>query len=107
MEFKDAVRSFYKRYTDFEGRSSRSEYWWPVLFIWGAIFVLVLVIGAFASIPGIGEILAGIGALAYIIFALANLIPMISVMVRRLHDQNQSGWLALLMFVDVVSIIQQ
>jgi len=30
--FVDAVKMFFRRYVDFQGRSSRAEYWWVILF---------------------------------------------------------------------------
>ena len=33
MGFTDAVRSAFNKYAVFEGRASRSEYWWFGLFV--------------------------------------------------------------------------
>ena len=46
VSFPDAVKMFFTRYVDFQGRSRRSEYWWVVLF--NLIVSLVLVGLAFA-----------------------------------------------------------
>lgn len=110
MGFGEAVRIFFQRYTDFQGRSRRSEYWWVVLAL--VIFVLVasFLIGLLGGLAGgslnpIGYLLAGIFGLAY----LGIIIPLIALMVRRFHDLNQTGWLALvfilLNFVPIVSLL--
>jgi len=42
MELGDAIKTFYRCYADFEGRSSRSEYWWVALYRYFVMFVLAL-----------------------------------------------------------------
>ena len=96
MGMMEAIQSFFARYTDFQGRSRRSEYWWVILAIWLAAIVagvLLSVLGGLAggSLNPIGYLLSGIFGLAY----LAIIIPAIALMVRRFHDLNQTGWLAL------------
>lgn len=92
MGMNEAVRSFFKRYTDFQGRSRRAEYWWPMLFFFLVYLALIAVITVASALGSLGEIIAMIGGLAYLVFALGVLIPSIAVMVRRLHDLDKSGW---------------
>lgn len=97
MGFGEAVRTFFQRYTDFQGRSRRSEYWWVVLALiifFGIGGVIAVVLGGVAGggdLNPIGMLLIGILGLAY----LAIIIPNIALMVRRFHDLNQTGWLVL------------
>ena len=94
----------YRRYAEFTGRSRRKEYWMFVLF---NVLVVVAIsavlgrtsytrVGMFAStwtdVSGLGGILIGL-------FRLASFIPGLAVAVRRLHDQDKSGWLLLLAFI--------
>ena len=92
MGMNEAVRSFFKRYTDFQGRSRRAEYWWPMLFFILVYLALIAVITVASALGSIGEIIAMIGGLAYLVFALGVIIPSIAVIVRRLHDLDKSGW---------------
>jgi len=98
--FGDAIRMFYSRYTDFQGRSSRSEYWWMQL----AILLVALVAGALIGLTGgfsgggmstIGTIFAAILGLAF----LAHIVGLLALSVRRFHDLNQTGWLVLIFAV--------
>jgi uncharacterized membrane protein YhaH (DUF805 family) len=91
-----------RRYLDFSGRSSRSEFWLFVLFT-VIIFVVAMILDRFvlgSEGPG----------LLYFIAAIVHLIPGISVSVRRLHDIDRTGlwvllfWLAPLL-VSLVGII--
>lgn len=83
MNFMTAVKvCLTQKYCDFEGRASRSEYWWFQLFC-----LLIVVIG-FVISEKLGWIaLAGIA------------LPTISAGVRRLHDTNRSGWISLISFI--------
>ena len=94
-----------KRYADFSGRSPRSEYWWFALFQWVGYIVAIVTLfsaGAMSSGPvGLGT--AFWGALIVIgVAAFGLFIPNLAVMVRRLHDQDLSGWFCLLFFVPYV-----
>jgi uncharacterized membrane protein YhaH (DUF805 family) len=68
-------------YAQFEGRASRSEYWWFYLFT-------VLATAAADTFGGT------VGNLA----SLAFFLPGLALMVRRLHDVGRSGWWVLILF---------
>ncbi len=97
MGFVDAIKAFYKNYVKFDGRSSRSEYWWPQLY-----FILLYVVILAGSV--LGETIGGILALIIGLIILASIIPAISVTIRRLHDNDKSGWFFLLTLVPIVSL---
>ena len=81
VDFPEAVKTCFRKYFDFKGRASRSEYWYFILFIflgYGAGFLLMLIT------PVLGWLLG--------IFFIAIIIPAIAVAARRLHDINKSGW---------------
>jgi uncharacterized membrane protein YhaH (DUF805 family) len=91
----------YLRSFDFSGRSRRMEYWMFTLL--QTIIVVALVIVVFSlrrsGDPEEAE------ALFYGIFAIylvINVIPGLSVQVRRFHDQDLSGWLVLLGFIPYI-----
>jgi uncharacterized membrane protein YhaH (DUF805 family) len=91
----------YRRYFEFAGRSRRREYWLFALFYLLVLVALNVMFGTneVAHSPtgfGYGSRLAGGGGLLGSLFGLASLIPALAVSVRRLHDQDRSGWLLLL-----------
>ncbi|ASN19119.1 DUF805 domain-containing protein [Arthrobacter sp. YN] len=99
-----AVKRFFKKYTAFSGRASRSEYWWVALVLGVVGFVLqilTLVLGSAGATvsangtatPGPGSV---VGLILALVFYLAILIPSIALLVRRLHDGNFSGWIVLI-----------
>lgn len=93
MTAVEAVKSVFSKWKDFEGRASRSEYWWFIGFIVLASMILSLVDGAIFGFPSQGQQQNGpISA----IFSLVIFIPTLAVLVRRFHDTGRSGWFALL-----------
>lgn len=116
MGFKEAVESVLKRnYANFQGRASRSEYWYYTLFVVIVALVLTGLLMATMNfqtgeISGIGYVVIAILA----VFYLAILIPSIAVAVRRFHDRDMSGWwylgfiaLSMIPFVGFVAGIAQ
>jgi len=79
-----------KKYTDFDGRARRSEYWYFTLF--SALISIALAL-----------INVAMGA-KYIdtIYSLAVLVPSIAVGVRRMHDVNKSGWYILIPIYNLI-----
>ena len=68
-------------YAQFDGRASRSEYWWFYLF--------TVIAGLAAEIVG-----STVGNLATLVIFL----PGLAIAVRRLHDVGRSGWWVLVLF---------
>ena len=88
MTFTDAIGTCFRKYVNFAGCASRSEFWWWVLFT-------VIVTLVFQRVS------YGLSAA----FSLATLLPNIAVGVRRLHDTNRSGWWLLLYLLPVIGWI--
>lgn len=76
-----------QNYAGFSGRAGRKEYWMFALFNVIIVFGLSLVFGVLANLTKI-DALQGLVILYY----LAVLCPAIAVGIRRLHDQDKSGW---------------
>ena len=87
---------FWKRAFDFKGVASRPQYWFAVLINFVVILVLSLIFGASESTEAIT---------VSDVYAIIVLIPCISISVRRLHDQNRSGWLYLINLIPVIGSI--
>lgn len=103
MGIQEAVKLFFARYTDFQGRSSRAEYWWAYLGIFLVVLVAYVLIGIVASI-GVSAV-AGLISIVLAIFYLATIIPSIAIVVRRLHDIDKSGWWYFIAFVPLIGAL--
>ncbi|CAN5185409.1 DUF805 domain-containing protein [soil metagenome] len=97
MTFQQAISAGFSKYATFEGRSTRSEYWYFVLFLF--------IVGILTSIAD--EMLFSSSEYGPIgtIFNLATFIPAIAAATRRLHDTGRSGWWQLLYFTIIGAIV--
>jgi len=84
MSFADSVKGCMQKSFTKQGRASRSEYWFFVL------FNLLLGIGSIFAHPLIGMI------------TLVTLPASLCVMVRRLHDLDRSGWWWFIAFIPLI-----
>jgi uncharacterized membrane protein YhaH (DUF805 family) len=92
MSFMEAIKSGIGKSFTFSGRSSRSEYWW-----WILASVLFQIICAIIALLG------NIGIAA--IFPVLLIPPTTTVIVRRLHDIEKSGWFFLIVLIPIVGIL--
>lgn len=95
--FTDAVKRAFQKYARFDGRASRSEYWWFALGL--LVIELVLYIPFTIGAAAESTALVVISGLLLGVFVLAVIVPAISVGVRRLHDAGFTGWLYLLALI--------
>ncbi len=80
MTFQESVKTcLTEKYAKFEGRASRSEYWWFFL----AYIIIMLIAGV-------------IGWIVQLVALLALIVPMIAVGWRRLQDTGKPGWYILI-----------
>ena len=97
MGFMDAVRSCLSKYATISGRARRAEYWYFYLAI-----IIAAIIAATLDVV-VGVITFGLGAGIFsIIVTLGIIIPSICVTIRRLHDQDRSGWWILIALVPAI-----
>ena len=103
MNMTTAVSTVLGKYATFEGRASRSEYWWFIL----ACFLLAIVVGiiegaVLAPMLGFEAFDPEAGSPMSMIVSLALFLPTLAVAIRRLHDLDRSGWWYLIGFVPVI-----
>lgn len=98
VSFSQAVRMAFDSYCRFQGRSSRSEYWWWVLFVAILSFCIGIIEGILGFSMTAVQTTSGI-------LSLVLLLPGLGLSVRRLHDIGKSGWWVLLGFIPVVGAI--
>jgi len=88
MTFGESISTCFTKYAAFDGRASRSEFWWWFLF-------------TFLASAATGIVSQSLSAL----FSLGVMLPSLAVGARRLHDTNRSGWFLLLWFIPLIGWI--
>lgn len=92
--FGTSIGMCFSEYVTFSGRAPRAEFWWFVLFV----TLVHVAFGAVATQFTAAMILYGL-------FSLVVFLPYLSVMVRRLHDRDRSGWWYWIILIPVVGAI--
>ena len=105
MDFQTALRTFWKRYRDFRGRSRRSEYWFIQLFLVVTNISVAIIDLALMGWDVDRFIANGGGGIVGLVWILVTIVPALAVLVRRLHDTGKSGWWALVGFLPLVGAI--
>lgn len=96
MTPEDAIFTFWKRYSDFGGRSRRSEFWYSVLVNW--------IIAIFINLIGI-LLPVNLGMVISTVFTAMLFLPNIAIAIRRVHDTGKSGWVLFAGFIPVIGAI--
>ena len=79
-----AIRSFFKGYANFSGRSKRSEFWW--FWILNTLFFLPFYYLIFSDLNSVDPVMAGAIISFYIILFIVEFVPLLALTVRRLQD---------------------
>jgi len=88
MSFFESIRTCLVKYADFNGRASRSEFWWF------ALFILLAATGLTYLSNPLGEA-----------FLVAVVLPLLAAGARRLHDTGRSGWWQLFILAPFAGIV--
>ena len=87
MDLGTAISTCFKKYFDFTGRASKSEFWYFVLFVFILLFGAGVLLGIFMpNNTSYDQIVA------WVIY-LPLIVPLVAVTARRIHDFGMSGWM--------------
>lgn len=88
LTFYESIRVCLAKYAEFNGRASRSEFWWF------ALFVLLVA----SALTYLSETLGSV-------FLIAILLPLLAAGTRRLRDSDKSPWWQLFLLVPVGGLV--
>ena len=105
MRFGEAIdRVLFKNYFNLEGRATRSEYWWFMLFFLLFNIVAGIVVGIAVGITLREDFDPESFSLYYTLLLLAVFIlPLLGLSVRRFHDAGRGTREAIIVFVLAVA----
>ena len=106
MNFISSIKTCFKKYIDFNGRASRSEFWYFTLLLVFGYFGLLIIVNYWNDSNLFYELSDSLyNSINYLIYGMFYglpiicLIPFVSVTIRRIHDIGQSGFVILIFFV--------
>jgi len=86
MNFIQSVKTCLRKYANFKGRATRTEFWWFQLFF------LLLMIGSVLLLMFLGYGISNDKFDLAFVVEIFLFVPVLSVTARRLHDIGLSGW---------------
>jgi uncharacterized membrane protein YhaH (DUF805 family) len=95
--FTDAIKLAFQNIFEYKGRASRSAYWWfalAELIGWVGALILAVIFAA-VHVPVLSILL-------YVAAAVAAFLLSLSLTIRRLHDQDKSGFWYFIAFVPFI-----
>lgn len=106
MNLKNGFVLFWERAFDYKGYSSRSEFWWGVQGNAIIMFILLalLVISLTCFTPQINNF-SVIMILLFSLFCLVELLPSVTLIIRRMHDIGRSGYFIFVLFIPIIGYI--
>ena len=107
MTYFGAIKHCYNHYATFSGRAPRSEYWFWTLYAIISAVAASLIDGILGTrfVIGAGVVIWLPYGYLYSLVTLVNLLPGLSVLVRRLHDLDKSGWWFWILLVPLIGWI--
>lgn len=88
MTFFESIRECLTKYAEFNGRASRSEFWWFTLFVTLVASALLLLSETVSNV-----------------FLVAIILPLLAAGTRRLRDSGKDPWWQLFLLVPVAGIV--
>lgn len=106
MELNNGFKKFWTRAFDYRGTTSRGEFWWGVL--GNAIIMIVLlallVVSLTCFTPQINTF-SKIMIVLFSLFCVVELLPSITLIIRRMHDIGRSGYFIFVLFLPIIGFI--
>ena len=106
MELKNGFKLFWTRAFDLHGTTSRREFWWGVL--GNAIIMLVMLALLIISLTCFTPQVNAFSILMIVLFSLfcvVELLPSVTLIIRRMHDIGRSGFFIFVLFIPVIGFI--
>lgn len=95
-------------FLSFEGRLRRQHFWIGAIILWVVQMVIMSVtfggMAAAAATHNPGAMFAGPAAIGWILI-LALIYPSLALQVKRWHDRDKTGWMALIVFIPLIGAL--
>lgn len=106
MKLKNGFIKFWTRAFDYHGTTSRAEFWWGVL---GNALIMVALLAlwiiSITCFKPMVNTFSTVMTVALAVFSIVELIPSITLIIRRMHDIGRSGFFLFVLFIPVAGFI--
>lgn len=106
MELWDGFKKFWTRAFDYHGTTSRREFWWGVL--GNSIIMVALIALWIVSVtcftPRVNTF-SIVTTVMLALFAIVELLPSVTLIIRRMHDIGRSGFFIFVLFIPLIGYI--
>ena len=105
--FTNYIDNITKKYSTFEGRATRSEFWYYTL-LSNIIYIALLFVSSIATLIQASlniDFLSSLVSTFTLVWLIGTIIPGMALTCRRLHDTDKSGWLQLLILIPLIGPI--
>ena len=102
--FTNYIDNITKKYSTFEGRATRSEFWYYTL-LSNIIYIALLFVSSIATLIHASlniDFLSSLVSTFTLVWLIGTIIPGMALTCRRLHDTDKSGWLQLLILIPLI-----
>ena len=96
----ESYKSFWTKAFDFKGKSNRSDYWLGGVLANFIVYILLFILSGIAA--SINETLGGLIGIIWILYSLGQIIPGLSISIRRLRDAGKEWVWIFINFVPFV-----
>lgn len=88
----EAYKLFWTKSFDFKGKANRSDYWLGGVLANFIVYILLFILSGITA--SINETLGGIISIIWILYSLGQIIPGLSISIRRLRDAGKEwAWI--------------
>lgn len=102
----NGFKLFWSRTYDYKGTSSRREFWWGIF--GNAIIMLLLItlllVSLFYSSQKLNPFSISM-IILFSLFCLIELLPSITLIIRRMHDIGKSGFYIFVLFIPIIGFV--
>lgn len=95
----NATRDMFLQFIDFEGSTSRKDFWLAILGYYLLSIIIGLIVVFANNMPG------HTGTMIRNIWGIITILPLLSIIVRRLHDIGHSGWFIFIALIPIIGPI--
>tara|TARA_Y100001970_G_scaffold256840_1_gene334957 strand:+ start:127 stop:474 length:348 start_codon:yes stop_codon:yes gene_type:complete len=88
----EAYKQFWTKSFDYKGKANRSDYWLGGVLANFIVYILLFILSGITA--SINETLGGIISIIWILYSLGQIIPGLSISIRRLRDAGKEwAWI--------------